>query len=378
MTKEIADIIKAYDAAVQAGKQTALATVVHVEGSSYRRPGARMLVEENGRMTGAISGGCLEGDAYKKAMLAMAQKQNKLIAYNSMDEDDDLNFGVQLGCNGIVYILFEPIDDTALHNPVALLKACMKPRGNAVLVTLFSLEDVYALQPGTCLFVNEEQVFLNEKVKESGDAIIVNAGQLLEEKKSVVKKDEALNKTALYHFVEPPVSLIIAGAGNDALPMVKMATILGWHITLLDGRETHANSTRFPQADKLIVAKAEDAANILKTDGRTAAVLMTHNYHYDKALLKFLLQTECAYVGTLGPRSKLERMLQELEAEGTTVSAEKKKVIYGPTGLDIGAETAEEIALSVLAEIKAVMMSAGGGFLRNRSMPIHKRNAALL
>src|SRR3982074_3420365 len=108
MTKEIVDIVAAFKEAQQRGQQTALATVVHVEGSSYRRPGARMLVEDNGRMTGAISGGCLEGDAYRKAMLAMVQKQNKLVTYNSMDNDADVSFGVQLGCNGIVHILFEP------------------------------------------------------------------------------------------------------------------------------------------------------------------------------------------------------------------------------------------------------------------------------
>src|SRR5688500_8385204 len=109
MTKEIENIITAFEEAKKQRRQTALATVVHVEGSSYRRPGARMLVEDNGRLTGAISGGCLEGDALRKALLAITQKQNKLVTYNTLD-DDDVQFGVQLGCNGIVHILFEPID----------------------------------------------------------------------------------------------------------------------------------------------------------------------------------------------------------------------------------------------------------------------------
>src|SRR5687767_11151298 len=108
MTKEIVDIITAFKEAQLHGRQTALATVVHVEGSSYRRPGARMLLEDNGRLTGSISGGCLEGDALRKASLAMVQNQNKLVTYNTLDEDD-IEFGVQLGCNGIVHILFEPI-----------------------------------------------------------------------------------------------------------------------------------------------------------------------------------------------------------------------------------------------------------------------------
>src|SRR3954470_13188382 len=107
--KELRDIVKAFDAATRAGKRTALATVVHVEGSSYRRPGARMLVTEDGMLTGAISGGCLEGDALRRALSVIEQGQNKLITYDTTD-DDDLQFGVQLGCNGIVHILFEPID----------------------------------------------------------------------------------------------------------------------------------------------------------------------------------------------------------------------------------------------------------------------------
>src|ERR1700716_4205359 len=108
--KELQDIIKTFEEAKHQGKKTALATVVHVEGSSYRRPGARMLVTEDGKLTGAISGGCLEGDALRKALLAINQQQNKLVIYDSTDEDD-AKFGVQLGCNGIVYILFEPITE---------------------------------------------------------------------------------------------------------------------------------------------------------------------------------------------------------------------------------------------------------------------------
>src|SRR5215207_5240419 len=121
MMKEISDIINAFKEALLQGRQTALATVVHVEGSSYRRPGARMLIEDNGKLTGAISGGCLEGDALRKALLAINQKQNKLVTYNTMD-DDDLEFGVQLGCNGIVHILFEPIEQTQVNNPITLLE----------------------------------------------------------------------------------------------------------------------------------------------------------------------------------------------------------------------------------------------------------------
>src|SRR5678815_3032990 len=135
--KELRDIVKAFDAATKSGKRTALATVVHVEGSSYRRPGARMLVTEDGDITGAISGGCLEGDALRKAQLAMFEKKNKLEIYDTSDEEDH-KFGVQLGCNGIVYILFEPIKIDDPHNSVMLLKKIAQQRKDAVLVTVFN------------------------------------------------------------------------------------------------------------------------------------------------------------------------------------------------------------------------------------------------
>src|SRR5215217_4216764 len=136
--KEITEIIKAYQQAVADGKRMALATVVHVEGSSYRRPGARMLVTDDGQLTGAISGGCLEGDALRKALLAISQQKNKLVTYDTTDESDT-TLGVQLGCNGIVHILFEPIDAAQADNPVELLKKVLVKRQNAVVITLFSL-----------------------------------------------------------------------------------------------------------------------------------------------------------------------------------------------------------------------------------------------
>src|SRR3984957_1433184 len=154
--KEVRDIVRAYDLAHREGKQCALATVVHVVGSSYRRPGARMLVTEDGELTGAISGGCLEGDALRKALFAINQQQNKLVTYDTTDEDD-VQFGVQLGCNGIVHILFEPIDDTEACHPIRLLRELIGQRGDAVLVTLFS-RDLSVEQPGTCLLYRNSGV----------------------------------------------------------------------------------------------------------------------------------------------------------------------------------------------------------------------------
>src|SRR3954463_16143970 len=153
--KELQDIIRAYEEAEREGKQTALATVVHLEGSAYRRPGARMLITDDGKLTGAISGGCLEGDALRKAQLVMVQKKPMLVTYDTTDEDD-AKLGVGLGCNGVISILIEPINQKDANNAIELLKTFLSKRQVAVLVTLFSLNKK-ATQPGTCLIITEDQ-----------------------------------------------------------------------------------------------------------------------------------------------------------------------------------------------------------------------------
>lgn len=368
MTKEISDIIAAFKEAKQQGRQTALATVVHVEGSSYRSPGARMLIEDNGQLTGAISGGCLEGDALRKALLAIHQRKNKLVTYNTLDEDD-VQFGVQLGCNGIVHILFEPIDEHQPNHPIALLEKCVQQRKDAIVVTLFSLKDFYGEQPGTCFFFDGANTYQN--LNEETFALEIKTAALfaLKEKSSLLKQYHHL--TAFVELVEPPVSLVIVGAGNDAMPLVAMAALMGWQTTVVDGRATHANKQRFPKADYLIVNNPGNAVKQLTIDERTAFVLMTHNYNYDLAMLGSLLQNQCNYIGTLGPKKRIVRMLAELQAKGLTLTHEQRAMIYGPTGLDIGAEAAEEIALSVLAEIRAVFAKRPGSSLRDRSATIH-------
>lgn len=372
MSKEINEIIAAHKQAQQKGIKTALATVVYVEGSSYRRPGARMLVEEDGRMTGAISGGCLEGDALRKALLAIHQKQNKLVTYNTLDEDD-VEFGVQLGCNGIVHILFEPIDVEDENNPIALLERSQLFRREAVLVTLFSLHNFHGRQPGTCFFLDAENSYSKIDDAELKTIVHEDALSVLNAGVSFIKYN-AFELTAFVELLQPSISLIIVGAGNDAFPLVEMTKVLGWQITVADGRSTHANTQRFPNVHQLIAGKPEEIIKQFVIDEWTVFLLMTHNYKYDLSMMRLLLQINCRYIGTLGPKKRLERMFDELKGEGITVTDEQKKMIHGPIGLDIGAEAAEEIALSVLAEIKAVFAGRTGGFLKNRSVSIHTYN----
>ncbi len=375
--KEIKAIIRAYEQAEQEGKKSALVTVVHLEGSSYRRPGARMLVTDEGEMTGAISGGCLEGDALRKALSVLNQQQSRLVTYDTSDEED-ASIGVQLGCAGVIQVLMEPIDAARNNHPIEFLKKVVSKRQPYVLVTLFSLEDKKGAQPGTCLLVEADGTVTGD-IADAGlkQFILEDAAACFLQKQSAFRnyKSPHFTTTAFIEYVEPALALMIIGAGNDVIPLVDMANTLGWEPSVIDGRPTHAKRERFVSACQILVSKPEKVLEQLVIDEQTVFVLMTHNYNYDLAMLKALVNTSVSYIGLLGSKKKLDRMLDELKAEGITLTDEQLSRIYGPVGLEIGAETAEEIALSILAEIRAVRTGTGGKSLRTKQDTIHSRES---
>jgi xanthine dehydrogenase accessory factor len=379
--KEIREIIKAYDAAVHAGKRSALAAVVHLDGSSYRRPGARMLVTDEGELTGAISGGCLEGDALRKALLVLSQQQSKLVTYDTSDEED-ATIGIQLGCAGIIQVLFEPIKAVDPDNPIQLLRKAVAIRQKSVLVTLFSLENKRTEQPGTCLLMEangnisgripyppELESFILEDVRA---AMVADQSSF----KHFVAND--FNVTAFIEFLQPAVSLVVIGAGNDAIPMMQLGDMVGWDVRVVDGRNTHAKPERFASACQILVSKPEKVLEQIPIDNQTVFVMMTHNYNYDLAMLKALLPLKVPYIGMLGPKKKLDRMIDELRADGMEITDEMMEKVYGPVGLEIGAETAEEISLSIIAEIQAILNGKEGGLLRRKVDVFHARDETII
>jgi xanthine/CO dehydrogenase XdhC/CoxF family maturation factor len=333
-----------------------------------------MLIREDGQLTGAISGGCLERDALQKALLVMMQQKCKLVTYDTNDEDD-AKLGMGLGCNGIIQVLIEPVDISDQNNPIQFLKAIISKRQQNVLITLFSLQNKRDAQYGTCLLVSEDGMV-------SGDAPVLTDILITDAKKALVSKNSSFknyitennNLTAFIELIKPSISIVIIGAGNDAMPLVKMADILGWETTVVDGRADYAKKERFSPACKVLVSKPENVLDKLTVDDQTVFLLMTHNYNYDLAMLRALLSRKVAYIGSLGPRKKLDRMIDELKEEGVSLNSERLSALYGPVGLDIGAETSEEIALSILAEIKAVFSSKSAQSLRTNSDVIHSRS----
>jgi len=371
--KELLDIVHAYDQAKKAGQACVLATVVHLEGSSYRGPGARMLVLEDGLMIGAISGGCLEGDALKKALLTFTEKKSRLITYDTSDEEE-ASVGIQLGCEGVIQVLFEFIQISEALNPIELLRMAIAKRQEAVLVTLFNLKDRRGIQIGTCLFATPDGA-ITSSVHDNDlkSAIQPTLTEIFVEKNSAFKDFtmQGIVTNAFIELLAPPISLVIIGAGNDAIPMMQIASILGWEVKIVDGRNTHAKADRFINACQVLVSKPAAVLEQIKIDSRTCFVLMTHNYNYDLQMMQALIETEIKYIGLLGPKKKQEKILSELKQKGVEITDEKLAKIYGPTGLDIGAASPEEIATSIIAEIQAVFNNKEGTMLKWKKDQIH-------
>lgn len=373
--KEIREIINAYNKAKKNEKRLALATLVHLNGSSYRRPGARMIVDEEGQLTGAISGGCLEGDALRKAVFCIHTQTPKLVVYDTSDEED-ATIGIQLGCSGIIQVLFEPIDEHNPLNPIELLKKTIHKRQNTVLVTLYASQIKKGDTVGTSMLLEDSGEFHNNSTFQFvPEPLMQDIKETLTVKKSSFKSYQQNDNTfnAFLSFISPPISLVIVGAGNDAIPLQSIAETLGWEVTIVDGRHTYAKIERFSSACQIIVSKPEQVLQQIPIDDKTVFVLMTHNYNYDYAILKALLGKNIPYIGALGPKKKLDNMINDLKAENIILNEKQKNILYGPVGLELGAETPAEIALSITAEIMSVMNNKKGGSLRNLLTEIHPR-----
>ena len=366
--KEITRILEAYDRIDFTQRKAALATVVWVEGSSYRRPGARMLITDDGRWEGAISGGCLEGDALRKARQVMLDGAPIVVTYDTMDDGAN-SFGVGLGCNGIIDILIEPIDPVNSANPLAMLREFVQQRDVRVLATVLKNKSETGLAPGqrfvlTALSANHIPDWLHTDMQ-----AVQTTGR-----PSAKTYDVATGTIEVFiERIDPGIELIIFGAGYDVVPVAKLARELGWQVTVTDDCVAHLSPKRFPVATCVLYADRQAVLDQLTITDRTAAVLMSHNFNYDRAILEALLTTSVPYIGMLGPRKRFDKMQAEFEKDGLYFSETDLNRVHAPIGLDLGAETPDEIALSIIAEVKAFFARGSGGFLKDKDGPIHER-----
>lgn len=376
--KELQAIIEAFEQTERDGRTTALATVIEVRGSTYRRAGARMLVTQGSRMVGTVSGGCLEADVFERAQQVMVSGEPALVTYDTTSPDD-IVWGLGLGCNGLVRVLIERLTHSLEPNHITFLADCLRRRQTGVLATVVRLEGQVQEQVGARLMLQQNGNAIG-RIENSALAasILEDAKEALCNSRSTLKLYELpLGRAEVFIEVqEPPMPLAIFGAGHDAMPLVRFAKELGWHVSVVDSRQSYATKERFPLADAIVVCRPENIQEYVTMDRRTVAVVMTHNYLHDREILRTLLPSSLRYLGILGPKSRTERLVEELRQEGFIPTNEQLSHLYGPVGIDIGADTPEEIALAIAAEIQAVIANRSGGLLRNRRGSIHSDRTA--
>jgi xanthine dehydrogenase accessory factor len=314
------------------GAAGVLVTLVRAEGSSYRKPGARLLVVD-GEYAGTISGGCLETEVVKKA--AWAVRSGAIVARYStaFEETSDIPYG--LGCGGIVDLLMEP---SATPEYQALLKALESSLRDepAVVITLLPNGNAPLLRA----------------VLSAGEIVFRSDGL------AVSTVDAALAGELENAFVErlaAPQRLIVLGAGDDVRPLVRMAALLGWNVTIVDGRKQLARTERFPEAQRVLAVRAGLISEI-DINADDAVVLMTHSYEQDREWLAAVLPIAPRYLGVLGARHRSSLLVSEASAMTGLSIAECCARIFAPVGLDLGGDGPEAIALAVIAEAQACCM----------------------
>jgi xanthine/CO dehydrogenase XdhC/CoxF family maturation factor len=374
--RELRDILDAHARLAERGEAGVLASVAHVAGSTYRRPGARMLVLPDDTMVGLISGGCLEGDLLEHARRVRETGVPALVQYDHRGQDD-IVWGLGLGCAGAVDVWLERVD-AAHPGPLALLGAWSHAREAGAIAT--ALAGPRAGERRALGARGDFSGTLSSRAIDSAlrECLAAKTGRRLILALPVASAPPAAREAGLgagqpvwIEVARPPLRLALFGAGPDAIPLARIAREIGWDVAVFDHRAAYALGERFPGADvqHVAVASAVDRAAV---DARTHAIVMTHHYLHDRALLGALLATPAPYIAVLGPRQRTQDLLGELAGEGRAVSDEDRARVFGPAGLDVGADAPEEIALAICAEVQAFAAGRSGGSLRERKGPIHE------
>lgn len=361
--RELQEILEYVEALGEAHRTAALATVIATTGSTYRRPGARMLVTPN-ETVGAVSAGCLEDEVISVARRVLSQEKPEVLRFDTTEEMDAIA-GTGLGCRGTIEVFVEPLTPDANLGIYRAMRRHLRSEKGCTLALVVAGDHTgraALFTDGQLQGTSELEAGLRDALREL-DGSAENLTCELSDGKGRVYLER----------VEPPLKLVVFGAGFDAIPLVQLADKLGFHVTVVDPRPDYLTPERFPEAERLILAHPPEIGEHLEFDDRTHVVVMTHNYLYDLEILQQGLLSEAPYVGQMGPRERTAELLEDLEERIGPLPLDRRGKLHGPVGLDVGAETPEEIALSILGEMLAVHRGRNAGFLRERDAPIHNR-----
>jgi xanthine dehydrogenase accessory factor len=365
---EHARMMAAWRAAESAGGVCVLVTVAGTRGSSYRSPGARMLILPDGSRIGAVSGGCLEGELCRRAHWWTAELPALLKSIDTSTQEDNEGFG--LGCGGGIDLLIERLgagtdasvgtSEGRTHPLLAQEQVVRSREATAVAVVLEAMAS-------SGLRVGQRFALGDPTADPEIARLLRRAVELGRSFGAELREGAAAGSRVFFESLIPPLQLVVCGAGTDAQPLVGLAASLGWSGVVLDRRADMARTNRFPDVAQVVVAADEAALAPVRLDTRTAAIVMSHSFAQDTFFLRWLLAHQLPYVGVLGSRRRTLDLLAQLGRDAMP------KTLYAPAGLDIGAETPEQIALSILSEVQACFAGRTGGALRDRDGSIHGR-----
>lgn len=343
-----------------------LATLVRVEGSSYRRPGARMYIQPTG-YAGSISGGCLEGEVARKAAWiarhgAAVERYSTLYDEAAPADSREIPYG--LGCGGVLDLLLEPI---ALPETQAMLLALEAAERGAIFVSATLLPSGSVANQKLVRAILRKRsskdtpdsstpFFVSENLDAAIQSALVTLAANATATETVSITLDGASRSVYVEEILPPQRLVVFGAGQDATPLVAMAHLLGWRVAVADGRAWMAQPARFPQAEQ-VLALGEDAANLadLGLTSDDAVAILTHSFDQDRSLLRRLLPMELRYVGLLGARNRSQLLLKEVAQQLGWTPEECLRRVHAPIGLDLGGDSPQSVALTIMAEIQAVL-----------------------
>ena len=357
--KEITNILAAWEAIEARSLPAVLATVVKVEGSHYRRPGARMFLSDTAEGAGTVSGGCLEEDLRQRVTEVLRSGRTTLVSYDTTSEDD-LFLGTGMGCGGKVAIMLQPARSSGVRMLMEAAKRCQERRQRVAAATVFRTEGNIDTQPGDVILLDAEERLSSTCTHSTlGEKLLADLQRVRLEGGTLVRSCGVREGTCevLLESIRPAVLLVLFGAGDDARPVCRFAAELGWRVMILDHRAALLTPERFPNAERREwrVGHEPIPPEVLDAD---AVVVMTHNYLTDLELLRLLLPSNIPYIGLLGARRRAARLVQAVSELGSPPSPPQLARLHAPVGLDLGSESPAEIALAIIAEIQAEL--AGG------------------
>lgn len=332
----------------QKHKELALATVVEVRGSAYRREGTRMIVDENGNWHGNISGGCLEGDILIKAQKVIKSQKSVLITYDTRESENKV-LRVALGCSGIITILIEPVNNEIRDMSETLLQR-------------FTHEKTTFLS--TTIQISNHTVFVHRKINEKTTFLSDTKST---ENECRVEKQES--KIILYEKIGLPRKLVIWGSGPDVKPLAQFSSQLGWKTIVVADQISEMEKANIENVH-LIKSNHSEFLNHVSLHKNTAVVLVSHDYYKDYFVLERIISSKVKYIGIMGPKRRGSKMVEELLANHPGLVLNHLNLFY-PVGLDIGSDNPAEIALSIIAEIQAVFSGKNASSLKEKSSRIH-------